>query len=322
MEKLYEKITPHLEQQIEGKAECDPIRKQFKINQKEYDIKDCEIMDPIGDEIYTKTKGLIHRYPDRVLLFPRGDCLIQCRFCFRKWLLPEEKVEMTYEEIDDAMKYIADNNEIWEVILTGGEPLLTDLSKLEYIIRKLKEISHIKILRIHTRAVIAEPRLISKELVDILCQFTPLYIVIHCNHPDEITKEVSEKLALLSDNGIVLLSQSALLNGINADSETLECLFRKLIENRVKPYYLHHCDLVPGTSHFRTSIQEGQEVLKGIRGRVSGVCWPTYVLDIPNGFGKVPLGPQYYEKDEKGNTIITDYKGTKHEYPDTDNQDK
>lgn len=319
MEHLFEKMTPYLQKEIDGKPDFDSVRKQFKIDQREYDIKENEIMDPIGDEIYTKVKGLIHRYPDRILLVPRSDCLIQCRFCFRKWRLPEEKTEMSIEEIDAALEYIKAHDEIWEVILTGGEPLLTSREKLDYIIKELKAIPHVKVLRIHTRAIIAEPKMITKALVDVLCKFTPLYVVIHCNHPDEITEEVSKKLSLLSKNGIVLLSQSALLEGINADSDTLEKLFRKLIENRVKPYYLHHCDLVPGTSHFRTSIKEGQEVLKGIRGRVSGICWPTYVLDIPNGFGKVPLGPVYYEKDENGNTVITDYKGQKHEYPDTDN---
>ncbi len=319
MEQFFEKITPYLQRQINGKPESDPVRKQFKIDQREYDINAYEIMDPIGDEIYTKVKGLIHRYPDRVLLFPRSDCLIQCRFCFRKWRLTEEKEELSLEEIDAALKYIAAHKEIWEVILTGGEPLLTSREKLDYIIKGLKAIPHVKVLRIHTRAIIADPKMITKALISLLCQFTPLYMVIHCNHPDEITEEVSKKLSRLSKNGVVLLSQSALLEGINADSDTLERLFRKLIENRVKPYYLHHCDLVPGTSHFRTSIKDGQEILKGIRGRVSGICWPTYVLDIPNGFGKVPLGPIYYEKDAKGNTIITDYKGEKHEYPDTDN---
>lgn len=322
MNTLFEKTTRYLDKQIAELPEGHPIERQYKIDSREYEIKDCEIVDPIGDEIYTKAKGLIHRYSDRVLLFPRNDCLIQCRFCFRKWRLQTEKTELTYDEISEAMKYISAHDEIWEVILTGGEPLMTDIRKLEYIINELKKISHIKVLRIHTRAIIAEPSIITNKLTDTLCKFEPLYIVIHCNHPDEITTEVSEKLKMLSQRGIVLLSQSALLKGVNADTNTIEKLCRKLIENRVKPYYLHHCDLVPGTGHFRTSINEGQNILKGIRGRVSGICWPTYVLDIPNGFGKVPLGPFYYEKNATGNTIVTDYKGNRHEYPDIDNKTK
>ncbi|MGY0395406.1 KamA family radical SAM protein [Fusobacterium sp. SYSU M8D902] len=317
MNKLYSKVTPFIKRNM---VLSDAIKKQFCLDEKEYIISGEEEQDPIGDERYTKCNGVIHRYNDRALFIPRKDCLVQCRFCFRKWKLPEKEAELTFEEIDVAINYFREHKELWEVILTGGEPLLTSKTKLKYILEKIHEIPHIKVIRIHTRAIIVQPDFIDEEMIKIISKYKPIYLVIHCNHYDEITEEVSLKLNELSDNGIVLLSQSALLKGINDDSKTLEKLFKKLIENRVKPYYLHHCDLVPGTYHFRTSIKEGQEILKKIRGHVSGICWPTYVLDIPKGFGKVPLGPIYYKKDEKGNTIITDYKGNDHKYPDTDNR--
>lgn len=316
MKKIFSKTTPFIESLIDSKKYDDPIVKQYCIDNREYDIRPEEDLDPIGDDIYTKCKGVIHRYQDRALFIPRNDCLVQCRFCFRKWKLPETETELSISEIDNAIKYFQKHEEIWEIILTGGEPLLTNKDKLKYIFDKISNVKHIKIIRIHSRAIMVQPNIINDEIINILSSYKPLYLVIHCNHPDEITSEISAKLNQLSDKGIVLLSQSALLKGINDNSIVLESLFKKLIENRVKPYYLHHCDLVPGTYHFRTSIQEGQELLKGIRGRVSGICWPTYVLDIPKGFGKVPLGPIYYAKDDNNETLITDYKGNVHNYPD------
>lgn len=316
MKKLFFKITPYIKNMLEVGSVDDSIKKQYCIDKKEYEIRPEEELDPIGDEVYTKCKGVIHRYQDRALFMPRTDCLVQCRFCFRKWKLPETETELSMIEIDIALEYFREHQELWEVILTGGEPLLTSKKKLKYIIEKISEIKHIKVLRIHSRAVMVQPNFIDDEIIEILSIYKPLYLVIHCNHPEEITLEVSNKLNKLANKGIVLLSQSALLKGINDSSLILEKLFKKLAENRVKPYYLHHCDLVPGTYHFRTSIQKGITLLKGIRGRVSGICWPTYVLDIPKGFGKVPLGPCYYSKNQDGDTLITDYKGNLHYYPD------
>lgn len=318
MKKLYEKTTKYLDMKM-GSGEQNIFTRQFKIDSREYELYDDELYDPIGDENYRKTTGLIHRYPDRVLLMPRDDCAVQCRFCFRKWKLPEGKKELDYNELDSAISYIKEDPEIWEVILTGGEPLLTNTDKLLYISKRLAAIDHVKILRIHTRLPIVDPGAIDPSLVNFFGSFDPMYIVLHCNHPDELTAEACNAIHKISDAGAVLLSQSALLKGVNADAETLESLFRKLVENKVKPYYLHHCDLVPGTRFYRTSIREGQNLLKRLRGYVSGVCWPTYVLDIPEGYGKVPIAPEYYRKDANGNTIVTDYKGVEHNYPDIDN---
>lgn len=255
MSKLFSKMTPYIRERVANEGENSPLAVQYCMNDMEYDIKSYEDIDPIGDDVYRKVKGVIHRYPDRALFMPKNDCLVQCRFCFRKWKLPETVTELSYDEIDAALGYFRDKKEIWEVILTGGEPLATDLDKLKYIFSELNKIGHIKVVRIHSRAVLVNPDMFNSQLIDTLkiCK-KPLYLVIHCNHPDEIDGLVSSKLSMLADNGIVLLDQTALLRGVNDSSEILESLFRKLVENRVKPYYLHHCDLVPGTSHFRTSV--------------------------------------------------------------------
>ncbi len=318
MKALFEKKTHYIDEHIKSDID-NTFKKQFCIDPREYDVCSDEIYDPIGDDNYMKVRGLIHRYPDRVLLIPRNDCAVQCRFCFRKWRLPENESELSIKQIDDALDYVAEDDNIWEVILTGGEPLLTNIDKLNHIIDRIKKIDHVKVLRVHSRLPIVDPSSINEGILELFTSITPVYLVLHCNHPAELTDEVCSVIKKIADSGVVLLSQSALLREINDDSKILELLFRKLIENRVKPYYLHHCDLVPGTRFYRTSIKDGQKLLKGIRGKVSGICWPTYVLDIPEGYGKVPLGPNYYEKDSDGNTIVTDYKGQQHEYPDIDN---
>lgn len=313
---LKNKITPTIKKLIENKnIHEDPICLQFIANQQELNVSIEEIDDPIGDDKYSKVKGIIHRYPDRALIIPKNDCLVTCRFCFRKWKLPEVNTELSEDEIKNAIEYIKQDHKIWEVVLTGGEPLATSNHKLALIINLLNKIDHVGVIRIHSRLPIVAPEKITQELIETLNKEKPVYIVIHCNHSKEITLEVENGCKMFTNSGIPLLSQTALLKGINNKTEVLEQLFRKLIINKVKPYYLHHADLVPGTQHFRTSIREGQELMKALRGTLSGICQPTYVLDIPNGYGKVPIGPSYINSDSNNNIIITDYKGGEHEYP-------
>ncbi|WP_129599865.1 KamA family radical SAM protein [Anaerophilus nitritogenes] len=312
---LKNKITPAIKALIDEKDSSDPIYRQFIVNEKELNILEEEIEDPIGDDRFSKVKGIIHRYPDRALLIPKRDCLVGCRFCFRKWKLPEKNTELTEQEIYDAIEYIKQTPEIWEVILTGGEPLATSEKKLELIIGLLNKIDHVKMIRIHSRVPIVAPEKITPKLINILKKDKPVWIVIHCNHAKEITTEVKRGCKTFVEAGIPLLSQTALLEGVNANVEALDELFRKLITISVKPYYLHHCDLVPGTSHFRTSIKQGQNLMKALRGRLSGICQPTYVLDIPNGYGKIPIGPNYVTYDSNEDIIVTDYKENQHDYP-------
>ncbi len=254
MEELYRekelknKITPAIKRMIPNEYDHkDPICLQFISNPQELNISEEEIEDPIGDDRFSKVKGIIHRYPDRALIIPKNDCLVTCRFCFRKWKLPEVNTELSEDEIRNAIEYIKQNDKIWEVILTGGEPLATSSHKLALIIDLLNKIDHVGVIRIHSRLPIVAPERITQELIEILNKEKPVYIVIHCNHSKEITSEVENGYRMFTDSGIPLLSQTALLKGINNKAEVLEQLFRKLIINKIKPYYLHHADLVPGT---------------------------------------------------------------------------
>ncbi|MBN7771985.1 KamA family radical SAM protein [Clostridium aminobutyricum] len=313
---LKNKFTKKIEEIIDYDRPNDPVSLQFLTDiEKESIILKEEISDPIGDDRCSKIKGIIHRYPDRVLLIPKGDCLVTCRFCFRKWKLPHEKTELTYEELEGALDYIRSDPQIWEVVLSGGEPLATSEEKLEYIFKQLNNIPHIGVIRIHTRLPIVAPELVTEKTIKILKKNKPVFIVIHCNNEKEITDDVKKCCDLFVDSGIPLLSQTALLKGVNSEAEDLEALFRKLITIRVKPYYLHHCDLVEGTGHFRTTIKEGQALMRKLRGNVSGICQPTYVLDIPNGYGKVPIGPDYVSFDANELITVMDYAGTQHQYP-------
>lgn len=316
MDVLKNKFTKNIDKLIDYDNPADPVSLQFLTDiDKESIIMSEEIGDPIGDDRCSKIKGIIHRYPDRALLIPKEDCLVTCRFCFRKWKLPHEKTELTNEELEAALDYIRSDEKIWEVVLSGGEPLATSEEKLEYIIEELNAIEHIGVIRIHTRLPIVDPNLVTEKTIQLLKKGKPVFIVIHCNNEKEITEDVKKCCALLVDSGIPLLSQTALLKGVNSTAEDLEKLFRKLINIRVKPYYLHHCDLVEGTGHFRTTIKEGQALMQQIRGRVSGICQPTYVLDIPNGYGKVPIGPNYVKFGAEDQMIVTDYEGVQHQYP-------
>jgi lysine 2,3-aminomutase len=207
---------------------------------------------------------------------------------------------------------------VWEVILSGGDPLLMSARRLQEIIGALEQIDHVKTIRIHTRVPVVDPARISAKLVSALKCSKPVYVVLHSNHPNELSANAKQACALLVDNGIPMLSQTVLLKGINDDPVTLEALMRTLVENRVKPYYLHHADRARGTGHFRTSIKEGQELMRELRGRVSGLCQPEYVLDIPGGAGKTPIGPQWIESSDgtANGYDITDYHGNQHQYMD------
>jgi lysine 2,3-aminomutase len=221
------------------------------------------------------------------------------------------------DELQTAFNYIRTHSEVWEVILSGGDPLLMSPRRLQEIISTLEQIDHVKVIRIHTRVPVVDPARITESLVSALKCSKPVYVVLHSNHPNELSDNAKQACATLVDNGIPMLSQTVLLKDINDDPATLEALMRTLVENRVKPYYLHHADRARGTSHFRTTIKEGQELMQELRGRVSGLCQPEYVLDIPGGAGKVPIGPNWLEANDDNGYQITDYNGCNHQYTDT-----
>ena len=284
-------ITPALADLIDPKDPADPIARQFVPSLEELKTTAEETSDPIGDDRHSPVRGIVHRYTDRVLLKLTHICPVYCRFCFRREMVGSSNGPgLTQQDLDTALNYIKDHSEIWEVILTGGDPLVLSPRKLQEITQHLASFEHVKIVRWHTRMPVAKPSAITKELIAALkAARKTTYIVLHANHPRELTIEARAACAKLIDAGIAMLSQSVLLKGVNNDVDTLEALMRALVETGVKPYYLHHADLAPGTAHFRTEIKEGQELMRALHARASGLCLPAYVLDIPGGFAKAKL---------------------------------
>lgn len=295
-------------------APDDPVARQFVPSVEELTIRDGELGDPIGDDTHSPVKGLTHRYPDRVILHVTKTCEVYCRFCFRREAVGEEG-SLPESDLVAALDYISVNPAIREVILTGGDPLVLSARRIKGLMDRLAAIPHVDVVRIHTRIPVVAPEKITAELVEAL-RGPVVWVVVHTNHAQEIGDEAAAALGRLAGAGIPLLSQSVLLRGINDSVGALEELFRKLMGLRVKPYYLHHCDLAKGTGHFRTTIAEGQALMAGLRGRVSGTLLPTYVLDIPGGYGKVPLVRDHAEPLGDGLWRITDWRGGVHEYRD------
>ncbi len=308
-------VTPSMISLIDSNNPADPISQQFVPSREELNILPEELNDPIGDDPFTPVKGITHRYPDRVLLKPTHVCPVYCRFCFRREKVGTDGEGLSLHELETAFDYIRQHPQIWEVILTGGDPMILPKPRMAKIISTLDAIAHVDVIRIHTRVPVVDPDRINEDMIRALKVDTPVYVVLHTNHPRELTDEAKRACALMVDNGIPMLSQSVLLKGINDDAKTLETLMRSLIRMRVKPYYLHHGDLAQGTSHFRTTILEGQELMKAIRGNVSGICQPTYILDIPGGQGKVPIHHQYLTATgEAGQYQVEDPWGNYHSY--------
>ena len=308
-------LTPELAALIDrADLAHDPIARQFVPDVRETEVAPEELADPIGDEARSPVKGIVHRYPDRVLLKPLHVCPVYCRFCFRREKVGPGGEALDAAELAAALAYIRDHREIWEVILTGGDPLMLAPRRLGALIEALDAMAHIAVIRVHTRVPIADPARVSDELVAALKpRRSGLWIGVHCNHPRELAPAARSALARLADAGFPLVSQTVLLAGINDDVETLDELMRALVTARVKPYYLHHPDLVRGTSHFRVSIERGQALMRALRGRLSGLGQPTYVLDVPGGHGKVPIGPGYLGDDPDA-LWVEDVFGQTHPY--------
>jgi len=298
---------------------ADPIAAQFVPHTDELTVSPEESRDPIGDERWSPVPGIVHRYPDRVLLKPILVCPVYCRFCFRREQVGHEDALLSPEELSGALDYIRAHPEIWEVIVTGGDPFLLSTRRLGAIVQALEAIPHVAVIRIHTRVPIADPRRVRPGLVAALAAEKAVYVVVHANHPRELTDTVRGAIGRLTRAGIPVLSQSVLLRGVNDDPAVLEALFRGLVAMRVKPYYLHHPDLARGTAHFRLGIEEGQRLIGALRGRVSGLCQPSYVLDIPGGHGKVPIGPHYATPGPAPEQwLVEDPAGRRHRYPPAD----
>ncbi len=312
-------VTEHMFSQINLADANDPIALQFIPSPKELNILAEEKSDPIGDNPHMVTKGLIHRYPDRCLLTPVHVCAVYCRFCFRREKVGARSKIMSADELEAAYAYITEHTEIWEVILTGGDPLFLKPEMLDKILSRLNAITHLGVVRIHTRIPVVEPSRINSALLQVLQRKLPVYVVIHANHPQEFTAEAKKACHDLTIQGVPLLGQSVLLKGVNDNIETLSNLMKCFIQNKIKPYYLYQGDLAQGTQHFRTSIKHGQSLMRQLRGRFSGLCQPTYIVDIPDGHGKSPIGPNYITEladDSSGQAHynIEDYNGNWHAY--------
>jgi len=276
-------------------AADDPIGRQVLPDAAELVTSPHERADPVGDDAFSPLKGLVHRYPDRVLIKPLLVCPVYCRFCFRREHVGQDGGKLSDAEIAAALAYIAARPAIREVILTGGDPLLLSPRRLAALLEGVGAIGHVELVRIHTRVPVADPDLVSEALAATLATQTPLWLVLHANHASEFTPAARAAVRRIQGQGVPVLGQSVLLRGVNDSVEALEGLFRAMLRARVKPYYLHQLDPAPGTARFHVPIAEGQALLAGLRGRVTGLAWPTYVLDIPGGYGKVPIGPDYLE---------------------------
>jgi lysine 2,3-aminomutase len=319
-------VTSDIAGLIDTENPDDPIARQFIPSALELVSTPGENADPIGDDSHSPVAGIVHRYPDRVLFKLVHVCAVYCRFCFRREMVgPGKESALSETAYRNALDYIRGHKEIWEVILTGGDPLMLSPRRLAEIMADLAAIDHVKIIRIHTRVPVAAPARIDADMIEALrVGGATTWIAIHANHPRELSDAARTACARLAEAGIPLVSQTVLLRGVNDDAAVLEALMRAFVENRIKPYYLHHGDLAPGTAHLRTSIAEGQELMRRLRGRVSGLCQPEYVLDIPGGHGKAPIGPPYLSQANsqgcdpyQGETRyrVVDYCGDVHHYP-------
>ena len=309
-------ISPTVQALLDPADPSDPIARQFLPSLAELIETEAELGDPIGDAAHETVPGIVHRHPDRVLFKAVTTCPVYCRFCFRREQIgPGKSRALTPADFERAFSYIQEHPEIWEVILTGGDPFILSARRAEDITRRLAAIAHVKIIRWHTRVPMLDPERVSDDFIAALIApgITP-WVAIHANHPKEFSPEARRALARLSDAGIPLISQSVLLKGVNDRVETLAALMRAFLENRIKPYYLHHPDLARGTSHFRLSIEEGLSLTRALRAGYSGLAQPNYVLDIPGGFGKVPLDSASVEKIATGHKI-RDFAGYWHHYP-------
>lgn len=300
------------------KSPDDPIGRQVIPSTDELALKAFQIDDPIGDARYTPVKGVVHRYEDRALLTPLLICPIYCRFCFRRERVGARGGVLTDDELETALDWFRRRQDVREVILTGGDPLMLSPRRLAHIIAALSAMAHIDVIRIHSRVPVADPSRLTPALLDAMLSDKALWLVTHVNHALELTDAASKALRNVQQRGIPILSQSVLLRGVNDSVEAMEALLRRLVQLRVKPYYLHHLDPAPGTEHFRVPIREGLKILRGLRGRVTGLAWPHYVMDIPGGYGKVPLGPYYLEDDGSASLNVSDPKGHHHRLPKRD----
>ncbi len=314
--KLAMAITPHYFNLIDPEDPEDPIRRQVIPRIEETWDDPEEMADPCGEDGRMPVPGLVHRYPDRVLFLVTDRCASYCRYCTRSRVVSGVGEQELHTDHEAAFRYLEKHTEVRDVLLSGGDPLLFSDAKLEAILSRLRAIPHIEFLRIGSRVPIFLPQRITPELCRMLQRYHPLWLSIHTNHPRELTTEVREALGRLADHGVPLGNQSVLLRGVNDDAEVMKSLVHKLLMCRVRPYYLYQCDLIQGSSHLRTSVQAGVDIIEQLRGHTTGYAVPQFVIDAPGGGGKVPVNPDYVLLRDEQRTLIRNFEGRSFEYPE------
>jgi lysine 2,3-aminomutase len=313
--KLPMRITPYYASLIDPLDPNQPIRRTMVPVYRELIVSHEEESDPLGEESQSPVPQLVHRYPDRVLFLTTGVCAAYCRYCTRSHSVSKkDKVHSSLSVWDTALDYIGKHPEIRDVLLSGGDPLTLPDDRLDYLLSRLRAIPHVEIIRIGTKVPVVMPQRITSDLVNMLKKYHPLFMSVHFTHPDELTPEVKTACTMLADAGIPLGSQSVLMRGINDQTEIFKKLYHGLLMMRVRPYYLYQCDPIPGSAHFRTPVEKGLEIIRGLRGFTSGYAIPHLVIDAPGGGGKIPILPNYVaEKNEEG-YLLNNYQGKKFLY--------
>ncbi|WP_395731991.1 KamA family radical SAM protein [Prosthecobacter sp.] len=314
--KLAMAITPHYFNLIDAEDPGCPIRRQV-IPRIEETLEDPdEMSDPCGEDSHMPVPGLVHRYPDRVLFLVTDRCASYCRYCTRSRVVSGVGEQELHTEFEAAFRYLERHTEVRDVLLSGGDPLLFSDAKLDALLTRLRSIKHIEFIRIGSRVPIFVPQRITPELCKMLQKHHPLWLSIHTNHPRELTTEVRDGLAMLANHGVPLGNQSVLLRGVNDNAEVMKSLVHKLLMCRVRPYYLYQCDLIQGSSHLRTSVADGIDIIEQLRGHTTGYAIPQFVIDAPGGGGKVPLNPDYVLVRDEQRVVIRNYEGKTFEYPE------
>lgn len=308
-------ITDMMVSLIDPRDRTDPIALQFVPDEREGVTAPGELGDPIGDRAHEPVSGLVHRYPDRALLKLVHVCPVYCRFCFRREMVGPKKGDMISEvELDAIFTYLSAHPDIRELVITGGDPLVLSTRRLSDLAQRIEQIASIKLVRWHSRVPVVDPLRVTEELASALAPIgKSSWLALHANHPRELTAAARLAIRRLNEAGVHLVSQSVLLRGINDRVETLAELMNAFLDVGVKPYYLHHVDLAPGTAHWRVPFEEGLDLVNALRGRISGLAQPHYVIDIPGGFGKVPVSSAIRQPD--GRYILKDWRGVDHMYP-------
>jgi lysine 2,3-aminomutase len=309
-------ITPYFVSLMDPLDPNCPIRRQVIPTSHELQIGLVDLEDPLTEEADSPVPGLVHRYPDRVLLVVTDQCPSYCRFCTRRRLVSSGRERVSHQKIDAMVQYISQHTEVRDALISGGDGLFLSEGVLEYILSSLRRIPHLEVIRIGTRVPVYLPQRITPKLVKMLRRYHPLWINVHVNHPQEITPEMSEACAILADGGIPLGSQTVLLAGINDCPNIIKRLVQELVKIRVRPYYLYQCDLSEGIGHFRTPVSKGIEIIEHLRGHTSGFAVPTFVIDAPGGGGKIPLMPQYSLSQSDSRVVLRNYEGRLFAYPE------